>query len=44
MLCRITDTGVRYIVESACGYRLQELNLTNCVRVGDIALVNIHKR
>ncbi|ELT90873.1 hypothetical protein CAPTEDRAFT_165456 [Capitella teleta] len=41
---RITDTGVRYLVESSCGNKLQELNLTNCIRVGDIALVNIHKR
>ena len=41
---RITDTGVRYIVESSCGPKIQELNLSNCVRVGDIALVSIHKR
>ena len=44
VVSRITDTGVRYLVESACGNKIQELNLTNCVRVGDIALVNIHKR
>ncbi len=37
-------SGVRYIVDSPCGHKLQELNLTNCIRVGDIALVNIHKR
>ncbi|KAK2141506.1 hypothetical protein LSH36_1090g00105 [Paralvinella palmiformis] len=41
---RITDVGVRHIVDSACGSKIQELNLTNCIRVGDIALVNIHKR
>ena len=35
---------MRYIVESSCASKLQELNLTNCVRVGDYALVNIHKR
>ncbi|XP_074644631.1 F-box and leucine-rich repeat protein 13-like isoform X2 [Tubulanus polymorphus] len=41
---RITDTGVRHIVESSCGPKIREMNLTNCIRVGDIALVNIHKR
>jgi len=41
---RIGDSGVRYIMEGACGIKLQELNLTNCVRVGDVAIVNIHKR
>ncbi|CAH1783301.1 unnamed protein product [Owenia fusiformis] len=41
---RITDTGVRYIVDAPCGPKLQEFNLTNCIRVGDIAIVNIHKR
>ena len=41
---RISDAGVRSLVDSACGPKLQELNLTNCVRVGDMSLVSIHKR
>ena len=41
---RITDAGVKYIVESSCGPKLQEFNLTNCIRVGDMAMVNIHKK
>lgn len=41
---RISDKGVRQLVEGPCGPKLRELNLTNCIRVGDIAMVNIHKR
>ena len=41
---RISDKGVRQLVEGPAGIRLRELNLTNCIRVGDIAMVNIHKR
>lgn len=41
---RIGDTGVRYIMEGTSGLKLQELNLTNCTRVGDVAIVNILKR
>ena len=41
---RISDSGLRHIIESPCGVKLKELNLTNCVRIGDIVLVNIHKR
>ncbi|XP_048257618.1 dynein regulatory complex subunit 6-like isoform X5 [Haliotis rufescens] len=41
---RITDTGVRHLVEGSCAPKLRELNLTNCIRVGDMAMVNLHKR
>lgn len=41
---RITDKGVRQLVDGPCGPKLRELNLTNCIRVGDMAMVNIHKR
>lgn len=41
---RISDAGVRYLVDGPCSAKLRELNLTNCVRVGDMAMVNIHKR
>lgn len=44
LYCRITDSGVRYLVDGPSAGKLRELNLTNCIRVGDIALVNIHKR
>lgn len=42
--CRISDKGVRQLVDGPCGLKLRELNLTNCIRVGDMAMVNIHKR
>lgn len=41
---RVTDAGVRHLVEGPCSAKLRELNLTNCIRVGDMAMVNIHKR
>lgn len=41
---RISDKGVRQLVDGPCGPKLRELNLTNCIRVGDMAMVNIHKR
>jgi F-box/leucine-rich repeat protein 13 len=42
--CRMTDAGVRHLVDGPCSAKLRELNLTNCIRVGDMAMVNIHKR
>ncbi|XP_070192734.1 F-box and leucine-rich repeat protein 13-like isoform X2 [Littorina saxatilis] len=41
---RISDAGVRHLVDGPCSAKLRELNLTNCIRVGDMAMVNIHKR
>ena len=41
---RVSDTGLRHVLESQCAVKLKELNLTNCVRIGDIVLVNINKR
>lgn len=43
-VCRISDAGVRHLVDGPCSAKLRELNLTNCIRVGDMAMVNIHKR
>ena len=44
VLCRISDLGVRRLAEGLCSGRLRELNLTNCVRVGDVGLLNLQKR
>ena len=43
-ICRVSDAGVRHLVDGPCSAKLRELNLTNCIRVGDMAMVNIHKR
>lgn len=43
-VCRVSDAGVRHLVDGPCSAKLRELNLTNCIRVGDMAMVNIHKR
>ena len=39
--CRVSDTGVRYVLESASGANLKELNLTNLTKVGDVTLLRI---
>uniref|UniRef100_A0A0B6Z5N4 F-box domain-containing protein n=1 Tax=Arion vulgaris TaxID=1028688 RepID=A0A0B6Z5N4_9EUPU len=41
---RLSDTGVRHLMEGPASATLRELNLTNCVRVGDMAMVSLHKR
>lgn len=40
---RITNTGVQSLAEGSCAASLRELNLTNCIRVGDMAMFNIRK-
>jgi len=41
---RVSDTGVRYIVEGLPGSKIRELNLTNCIRVSDVSLLRISQR
>ncbi|KAL3853207.1 hypothetical protein ACJMK2_016766 [Sinanodonta woodiana] len=41
---RITVKGVRQLVEGQCAPSLRELNLTNCIRVSDLAMLHITKR
>ena len=41
---RISDHGVRNIVDGPSGPHIRELNLTNCLRVGDTTLFRIAQR
>ena len=41
---RVTDLGVRHIIESASGTSIQELNVTNCFKVSDVTLLRISQR
>jgi len=41
---RITDLGVRHIIESASGTSIHELNVTNCFKVSDVTLLRISQR
>lgn len=41
---RISDSGVRQLVEGPSGSRIREMNLTNCVRVSDVSLLRIAQR
>lgn len=43
-LSRISDTGVRYIIENSPGPQLRELNLTNLTKIGDVTLLRISQK
>ncbi|KAG8439961.1 hypothetical protein GDO86_005939 [Hymenochirus boettgeri] len=41
---RISDPGVRQVLEGPSGTKIRELNLTNCVRVSDLSLLRIAQK
>ncbi|XP_040268915.1 dynein regulatory complex subunit 6 [Bufo bufo] len=41
---RISDPGVRQVVEGSSGNKIRELNLTNCLRVSDLSLLRIAQK
>ncbi|KAM4748907.1 F-box and leucine-rich repeat protein 13 [Rhinophrynus dorsalis] len=41
---RISDPGVRQVLEGPSGAKIRELNLTNCVRVSDLSLLRIAQK
>ncbi|XP_068132322.1 F-box and leucine-rich repeat protein 13 isoform X2 [Hyperolius riggenbachi] len=41
---RISDPGVRQVLEGPSGSKLRELNLTNCLRVSDLSLLRIAQK
>ncbi|XP_056429459.1 dynein regulatory complex subunit 6 isoform X2 [Hyla sarda] len=41
---RISDPGVRQVVEGPSGNKIRELNLTNCLRVSDLSLLRIAQK
>lgn len=41
---RVSDAGVRYIIENAPGPQLQELNLTNCIKISDVTLLRMSQK
>ncbi|XP_069621221.1 F-box and leucine-rich repeat protein 13 [Ranitomeya imitator] len=41
---RISDPGVRQVVEGPSGNKIRELNLTNCLRVSDLSLLRITQK
>lgn len=41
---RITDTGVRHVIENSPGSILRELNLTNLVKISDVTLLRISQQ
>ncbi|XP_040199413.1 dynein regulatory complex subunit 6 [Rana temporaria] len=41
---RVSDTGVRQVLEGPSGIKIKELNLTNCLRVSDLSLLRIAQK
>ncbi len=41
---RITDTGIKYLTEGACSVKLRELNLANCICLGNMSMINLAKK
>lgn len=41
LIPRVSDTGVRYVIENSSGAQLRELNLTNLTKIGDVTLLRI---
>jgi len=41
---RVSDSGVRQLVEGPSGVKIREMNLTNCVRVSDVSLLRVAQR
>ncbi|XP_033124856.1 dynein regulatory complex subunit 6-like [Anneissia japonica] len=41
---RISDNGVRVLVEGPSGPKIREMNFTNCVRVSDISIMKIMQK
>ena len=42
--CRVSDAGVRFVIENAPGAQLRELNLTNCSKVSDVTILRMSQR
>ena len=41
---RVSDAGVRFVIESAPGSQLRELNLTNCSKLSDVTILRMSQR
>ncbi|XP_073475702.1 F-box and leucine-rich repeat protein 13 [Aquarana catesbeiana] len=41
---RVSDPGVRQVLEGPSGIKIKELNLTNCLRVSDLSLLRIAQK
>ena len=41
---RVSDAGIRYLIEGLSGYLLKELNVTNCAKISDVTLLRISQQ
>ena len=42
--CRVSDAGIRYLVEGFSGHLLRELDVTNCAKISDVTLLRISQQ
>lgn len=38
---RVSDAGVRFVIENSPGSQLRELNLTNCSKISDVTILRM---
>ena len=41
---RVSDAGIRYVLENTPGAHLREVNFTNCIRISDVTLLRMSQR
>ena len=41
---RISDLGIKALTEGVCVQKLRELNLTNCVRIGNPSMIVLARK
>ena len=41
---RVSDAGIRYLIEGFSGHLLRELNVTNCSKISDVTLLRISQQ
>ena len=43
-VCRVSDAGIRHVIENAPGSVLRELNITNLIKISDVTLLRMSQR
>ena len=44
LIVRVSDAGIRYVVEGSSGSHIRELNLTNCAKLSDVSPLRISQQ
>ncbi|CAF0834436.1 unnamed protein product [Brachionus calyciflorus] len=41
---RISDMGIKYLADGSCANKVRELNLTNCLRIGNQSMISLVRK